>query len=92
MLCKMLLVFHNSLNTDINTQIVTVFHIYPGNTEFIETDYDAMSSVLSECTEPQPTSCNKDTGAKQRLQKWSRGHLFIVRGGGIIDRWNPLFK
>lgn len=63
-----------------------------GNTEFIETEYDAMSNVLSECTEPRPTSCNKDTGAKQRLQKWSRGHLFIVRGGGIIDKWNPLFK
>ena len=39
-------------------------------------------------------SCNKKTGGKQRLhdQKWSRGHLFIVRGGGIIDKWSPLFK
>lgn len=26
------------------------------------------------------------------MQKWSRGHLFIVRGGGIIDKWSPLFR
>ncbi|KAK3707806.1 hypothetical protein QZH41_011972, partial [Actinostola sp. cb2023] len=37
--------------------------------------------------------CNKDTGEKQKtLQKWSRGLLHYVRGGGHIDRWNPLFK
>ena len=42
--------------------------------------------------EPEPTVCNKDTGLKQRMQKWSRGHLFIVRGGGIIDKWSPLFR
>lgn len=36
--------------------------------------------------------CNKDTGEKQRLQKWSRGHFFIVRGSGFIDKWNPLFR
>lgn len=29
--------------------------------------------------------CNKDTGAKKQLQKWTRGHFFIVRGGGHID-------
>lgn len=36
--------------------------------------------------------CNKDTGAKQKcLQKWSRGLLHFVRGGGHIDSWSPLY-
>lgn len=63
-----------------------------GNTEFIEKEADAVNSILHDCIETEPTACNKETGAKQRLQKWSRGHLFIVRGGGIIDKWSPLFK
>ena len=38
------------------------------------------------------TECNKDTGARKKLQKWMRGHLFIVRGGGHIDTWQPLYQ
>ena len=38
------------------------------------------------------TTCNKDTGGKKTLQKWSRGHLFIVRGSGFIDTWQPLYE
>ena len=63
-----------------------------GNSDFIEEQQESFNAVLHDCIEPQPTTCNKDTGSKQRLQKWSRGHLFIVRGGGIIDKWSPLFK
>jgi hypothetical protein len=65
---------------------------YLGNSDFIENQQNVFNSVLNDCTEPEPTSCNKDTGCKQRLQKWSRGHLFIVRGGGIIDKWSLLFR
>ena len=65
---------------------------FAGNVDFIEKDHGALTSVLGDCLEPKPTTCNKETGGKQRLQKWSRGHLFIVRGGGIIDKWSPLFK
>ncbi len=32
--------------------------------------------------------CRKDTG---NLRKWSRGHQFVVRGGGHIDTWQPLY-
>lgn len=68
------------------------FFTVSGNTGFIESEHNALTAVLEDCLEPDPTTCNKETGGKQRLQKWSRGHLFIVRGGGIIDKWNPLFK
>ncbi len=42
--------------------------------------------------ESTKTSCNKDTGRRKQLQKWTRGHLFIVRGGGHIERWQPLYQ
>ena len=59
-------------------QHVAIFFI--GNSEFIGShgDHDAFNSVLNDCIEPEPTVCNKDTGLKQRMQKWSQGHLFIV--------------
>ena len=75
-----------------NIKLLYSFFVYPGNAEFIEKEHNAVNSILDECIELQPTACNKETGGKQRLQKWSRGHLFIVRGGGIIDKWSPLFK
>ena len=65
---------------------------YTGNVEFVSKNEKEVKDVLATCIEENPTSCNKDTGAKQRMQKWSRGHLFIVRAGGTIDRWNPLYK
>lgn len=69
-----------------------ISHWILGNSDFIEGQQESFDAVLDDCIEPQPTTCNKDIGSKQRLQKWSRGHLFIVRGGGIIDKWSPLFK
>ena len=38
------------------------------------------------------TTCNKDTGEKQTLQKWSRGVWFCVGGGGHISMWQPLYQ
>ena len=34
----------------------------------------------------------RDTGNKVRLRRWSRGILAIVRGGGHIDTFAPLYK
>ena len=35
--------------------------------------------------------CRKDTRKRPSLRKWSRGHQFVVRGGGHIDTWQPLY-
>jgi len=35
--------------------------------------------------------CRKNTGTRPTLRKWSRGHQFVVRGGGHIDTFQPLF-
>ena len=35
------------------------------------------------------TECTKDTGTRKKLQKWTRGHLFIVRDGGPLTLGSP---
>ena len=42
--------------------------------------------------DPGQPLCRKNIGKKRKLRKWSRGHQFIVRGGGHIDAWQPLFQ
>ena len=34
----------------------------------------------------------RDTGAKARLRRWSRGFLVTVSGGDIIKHFAPLYK
>ena len=36
--------------------------------------------------------CRKDTGGRNTLWMWSRGHQFVVRGSGHIDTWQPLYR
>lgn len=42
--------------------------------------------------DPAEDICRKDTGKTKRLRKWSRGHQFVVRGGGHIDTFQPLYR
>ena len=37
-------------------------------------------------------TCSKNIGETKRLQHWSRGHQFIVRAGGHIEAWQPLYN
>ncbi|XP_022111569.1 uncharacterized protein LOC110990776, partial [Acanthaster planci] len=63
-----------------------------GTAPFLEANSPHIGSIMEECVEEKPTACKKDTGSKIRLQKWSRGHLFVVRGGGHIEYWQTLYK
>jgi len=47
--------------------------------------------LLTNCT-VQNVGCKKNIGENGKLRKWSRGHQFIVRSGGHIDDWQPLYK
>lgn len=50
-------------------------------------------SIASDAhTDPGQPLCRKNIGKKRKLRKWSRGHQFIIRGGGHIDAWQPLFQ
>ena len=37
------------------------------------------------------TTCNKDTGGKRRLQRWTREVWFRVSERGHIQMWQPLY-
>lgn len=55
--------------------------------------HDQHPQLGSEAVVDNPdTMCRKDTGSTKKLRRWSRGHQFIVRGGGHIDTWQPLYK
>lgn len=51
-----------------------------------------LSSTLDQGDNLSAPLCNKDTGQKKQLRKWTRGHLFVIRGGGHIDMWQPLYQ
>ncbi|XP_038066277.1 uncharacterized protein LOC119736303 [Patiria miniata] len=63
-----------------------------GTLAFLQKHISNISKIMAGCIEEKPTSCKKDTGRKARLQKWSRGHLFIVRAGGHIEFFQSLYK
>ena len=65
------------------------------------TDVQGTSYLLGKREFKSPTNfvlegdgedCNKDTGNKARLRRWSRGFLVTVTGGGIIKHFAPLYK
>ena len=64
-----------------------------GTAELIST-HGAVAARLDETkeVEEQMTTCNKDTGGKRRIQKWTRGVWFCVSGGGHIQMWQPLYQ
>ena len=51
------------------------------------------SSVIDYTDEDKDTktACNKDTGTRHKLQKWTQD-LFVVHGGGHIETWQPLYQ
>jgi len=62
-----------------------------GTEKFFLNHKDIVADIVDD---PMDTSipCNKETGDKQKsLRKWSRGLFHFVRGGGHIDKWNPLY-
>ncbi len=70
--------------------------LYTTGTSEIIKEHDALSSELdwqqSWYDDNFVPKCNKDTGGKKQLQKWTRGHFFVVRAGGHIDTWQPLYQ
>ena len=69
--------------------ILSFIFAHVGTSDVIS-EHSLLSNQLD--SEDQTVTCNKDTGAKKRLQRWTRGHFFIVRAGGHIDSWQPLYQ
>ncbi len=72
----------------------SILWFYPAGTNTFLLKNPRMATKL-DAGEEEPTtmtSCNKDTGGKRRLQKWTRGVWFCVGGGGHIQAWHPLYQ
>ena len=63
-----------------------------GVASFIDSYSELSHSLDQNGEDTEKPTCNKDTGSKKQLMKWTRGRLFVVRGGGHIDMWQPLYK
>jgi len=51
-----------------------------------------VTDILENCLEDNPTVCRKNLGDQKLMRHWSRGHQFIIRAGGHIDTFQPLYK
>ena len=69
---------------------VVLFLHYTGTAMLLEQHPDLIVNFTVD--RPEQRLCRKDTGESKKLRKWSRGHQFIVRGGGHIDSWQPLYR
>ena len=74
----------------VHVMLISIF-VMVGTSNMIN-KFSLLSSQLDNEDQSAMPACNKDTGGKKQLQRWTRGHLFIVRGGGHIESWQPLYK
>jgi len=62
-----------------------------GGQQLIRDYGGAIAGITAGC-EQLDSRCNKDLGERTTLRKMSRGHQFVVRAGGHIDSWTPLYQ
>ena len=67
--------------------VCITYTIFAGTLQLIK----GHPELLKTCT-IEEMGCTKNIGEKSKLRKWSRGHQFIVRAGGHIDDWQPIYK
>ena len=78
--------YHNHYNSRLAVH-------YPGTSAILTTHQELCQPIdIGNEDEDGKTSCNKETGEKQRLRKWTRGVWMCVGGGGLIQTWQPLYK
>ena len=74
-------------------QIVLLIVYTPGTSSLLTTHKELCVPIdVGDEDEEERTECNKETGEKQRLRKWTRGVWMCVSGGGLIQTWQPLYK
>lgn len=62
-----------------------------GGQEFLQAFPQAVQHIDKYSTH-EASNCSKDLGEKTKLRMMSRGHQFVVRAGGHIDMWTPLYR
>lgn len=71
--------------------ICTLCFVVSGGQDFIVQNKKAVQDIMEGCTMEASPTCSKDTVERKTLRKLSRGHQFVVRAGGHIDMWTPLY-
>ena len=86
------------MHCDANNYLVHT-HIHHHGTMILQVQLDniistTLSMVDDAAVDDSEDSyiCKKNVGEPKRLRRWSRGHRFVVRAGGHIDSWQPLYK
>ena len=65
--------------------------LHSGTADLIKQHPSILAAMNDSTSSTQP--CQKNLGDNmKKLRKWSRGHQFIVRAGGHIDTWQPIYK
>ena len=79
----------SSLFKPAHDHIITLYSYFLGIDSLISSHPDI---AVDANVDDEDRLCRKDTGLGVQLRKWSRGHQFVVRGGGHIYTWQPLYK
>ena len=61
-----------------------------GTATLIESHPELLQNAVY--SDESETICRKNIGQAKKLRKWSRGHQFVIRGGGHIDAFQPLYR
>ena len=74
-----------------NIIIIMNFYFNPGTSALLSAHHQ-LCELIDEGDEDEEsrTDCNKETGEKKQLRKWTRGVWMCVSGGGLIQTWQPL--
>ena len=77
----------------VRKDLCAIYYLIVGTRMLLE-QHDSIGKQLDEEKEDEKerTTCNKDTGNKRRIQKWTRGVWFCVGGGGHIQMWQPIYQ
>jgi hypothetical protein len=77
--------------------LIPCLYVHVGGQSFVQAHAKILPDIVDSCVsqaadQQNEKPCNKDTGEKRTLRKMSRGHMFVVRAGGHIDMWTPLYQ
>lgn len=66
--------------------------MHAGTDEIISSTPSILDEAIVDDSEDKTETWKKILGEPKCLHRWSRGHQFVVRAGGHIDSWQPLYK
>ena len=72
--------------------IIPYLIVTAGGQSFLRSHPSAAAGISELADATTSSRCSKDLGHRNTLRKMSRGHQFIVRAGGHIDAWSPLYQ